>query len=153
VTSSKTTRRIASGIGLLAVTAMLTGCNKPQPKVTVQSGGTSKIVSAQPLCVLANACSADASKVVHLSAATGSQILIDVPKDLSNASWAVTAFTQDQAGKNSPVGIPGTGVPIKGKHTVRLAVPNGTGQYWVQVNALVPTKQLTTWIVSVDITV
>jgi hypothetical protein len=153
VTSSKTTRRIASGIGLLAVTAMLTGCDKPQSKVTVQSGGTSKIVSAQPLCVVAKACAEDVAKVVHLSAAAGSQILIDVPKDLSNASWGVAAFTRDQTGKNTPLDIPGTGTPIKGKHTVRLGVPQATGQYWLQVSALLPTKQLTTWIVAVDLTV
>ena len=76
-----------------------------------------------------------------------------MPKDLSDASWAVAAYTQDQAGKNTPLDVPGTGAPIKGKHAVRLAVPQATGGYLLQVSALAPTKQLTTWIIAVDLRV
>jgi hypothetical protein len=138
---------------LIASTTVLVGCDKPQAQVTVQSGSKSKIVSAQPICLLAKQCNPDVAKVVRLTAAPGGQVLVDVPKELSDASWAVAAYTQDQAGKNTPLDIPGTGTPIKGRHTVRLAVPQTTGGYWLQVSALAPTNQLTTWIVRVDISV
>jgi hypothetical protein len=151
VTVSKTRRRIAAGLGLVATATVLAACDRPQPKVTVQSGSRSKIVSAQSLCVVAKQCAVDTSKIVHLTAAPGSQILVDVPKDLSDASWAVAAYTQDQSGKNTPLDVPGTGSPIKGKHAVRLAVPQATGGYLLQVSALAPTKQLTTWIIAVDL--
>jgi hypothetical protein len=153
VTFSKTRRRIAAGLGLIAISTVLTACDKPQPKVTVQSGSKSKIVAAQPACVMTKQCGTDQARIVHLAATPGTQMLVDVPKELADASWAVAAFTQDQTGKNTPLDIPGTGTPIKGKHALRLGVPQATGMYWLQVSSLAPTKQLTTWIVAVDLRV
>lgn len=140
-------KTVAAVAGLMAVPALLTACDKPQPTVTVFNGSTAKAVSAQPACLLLSTCSAKQGRVVSLSAQPGSTILIDVPKKLADAGWIASAFTQDSTGKNTAV--TGAGTSTTTDLTARLQVPQGTGGYFVQVSALKPSNQLTTWIVRV----
>jgi hypothetical protein len=145
--SRRPRRAVAAGLAVLAAGAMLTACDKPQPTITVFSGSTSKAIKAQPPCVFSGTCDADQKKIRTLAVASGSTILIDVPKDLANAGWIASAFTQD-AGKNTPV--VGAGTSTTKSFSERLQVPQGSGGYFVQVSALKPTNQLTTWVLRVQ---
>lgn len=142
--------------GLITVVSLLTGCDKPQPTVTALSNDRSTIVPAQPGCTMlpTAACSPDPSKQKSIKASGGSQILLDVPLQLANAGWIVTAFTGDGT-TNTPLTTPAgvsTG-PIHGVHTVRLNVPAATaGSYFLQVTALKASKQLTNWLIAVQLT-
>lgn len=145
-------RVLAAGVGLAATTAVLTGCSQPQPSITVLSDNRSKIVRAQPACTVLGSCQPVQSRVPQVAAAGGSQILLDVPKELADAGWIVAAFTSD--GKsNTALSTPGAASqPIQGRHTVRLRVPAATtGSYYLQVTSLRPTNQLTTWLLGVQL--
>jgi hypothetical protein len=149
-TPRRTRRRlptVAAVTGLLAISALLSACDKPQPTVTVYSGSTAKAVSAQPPCLLLGTCSPNQGRVTGLSVEPGSTVLIDVPKQLADAGWIASAFTQDSTGKNTPVA--GAGTTTTTKLTARLQVPQGSGGYFVQISSLKPSDQLTTWIVRV----
>jgi len=146
-------RAAATGAGLVTTAVLLTACNKPQPTVTMFTGNKSQAVSAQPPCTVLGSCQSESSKVGQIKAASGSQILIDVPKALADGGWIVAAFTSDGT-KNTALTTPGaSSSPIKGHHTVRLQVPDATtGSYYLQVTALKPSNQLTTWLVGVQLT-
>jgi hypothetical protein len=149
-----TARTVAAGVATIAAAAMLVGCDRPQPSITVLSGAKAKSVSAQAPCVLTGACNADAKKVTRISAPAGTRILVDVPKDLAQAGWIVAAFTADTSGKNTAINGAGSS-PIQGEHNVRVQVPQvpsgGSGAYFLQVSSLRPNNQLTTWVVAVQI--
>jgi hypothetical protein len=99
-------------------------------------------------------CDAVGSKIRTVKAVGGSKIMVDVPKELADAGWIVAAFTSDAAGKNTPVPTPGaSSSPVHGEHSVRLVVPQVTsGGYFLQISSLRPSRQLTTWIVTVQLT-
>ncbi|MBV9823291.1 MAG: DUF2771 family protein [Actinobacteria bacterium] len=145
-------RPLAAGLALAAMAALLTGCSKPQPTITVLSDSKARTVRAQPACTVLGNCQPVAGRVPQVRAAGGSQILLDVPKALADSGWIVAAFTSD--GKtNTALTTPGAGSdPIRGRHTVRLQVPPATaGSYYLQVTALRPTNQLTTWLLGVEL--
>lgn len=146
-------RPVAAGLGVLAAAVLLSACDKPQPTITTFTGSKSQAVSAQPACTVLGSCQPESSKVGQVKAAGGSQILIDVPKDLADGGWIVAAFTSDGT-KNTALTTPGaSSAPIRGDHTVRLQVPEATtGSYYLQVTALKPSNQLTTWLVGVQLT-
>jgi len=158
VTESPRRSRLRSAGLLGAVVAvivpLLVACNKPQPTVTVFTGTKSKQVSAQPVCTIIGRCQTDLAKIARINAASGSHILIDVPKNLAQAGWLVAAFTTDTAGKNTPVSTPGAGTStMHGNLSTKLTVPAASaGSYFLQVSALKPSSQLTTWLVGVDLT-
>jgi hypothetical protein len=132
---------------------LLAGCSKPQPTITVLSDNRSRTVPAQPACTVLGSCQPVQSRVVQVKAAGGSQILLDVPKKLADGGWIVAAFTSD--GKtNTALTTPGaSSSPIQGRHTVRLQVPPATsGSYYLQVTALRPSNELTTWLLGVQLT-
>ena len=145
-------RVLAAGLPLAATAALLTGCSKPQPGITVLSDNRSKVVRAQPACTVLGSCQPVQSRVPQVPATGGSSILLDVPKELADSGWIVAAFTSD--GKtNTALTTPGAASPpIKGRHTVRLQVPAATeGSYYLQVTALRPTSRLTTWLLGVQL--
>jgi hypothetical protein len=158
LTSSRSRRALSLVIAAGAATTLLSACDKPQPTITVLSGSKSKIVKAQPECVILAQCTVDLKKVTDLNAARGGTILIDVPKSLASAGWIVTAYTQDSTGKNTP--IEGAGSATVNDHSVRVRVPEPTtdagGSYVLQVSPPAPSKRtqddrLTTWIVRVQL--
>lgn len=145
-------RALATGLGLAVTATLLTGCTKPQPGITVLSDNRSRVVRAQPACTVLGSCQPVQGRVPQVAATGGSQILLDVPKELADGGWIVAAFTSD--GKtNAALTTPGAGSsPIKGRHTVRLQVPAATaGSYYLQVTALRPTNRLTTWLLGVQL--
>ncbi|MEO7260301.1 MAG: DUF2771 family protein [Jatrophihabitantaceae bacterium] len=147
-------RVLAAGLGLAATaaTTVLAGCSKPQPSITVLSDNRSEIVRAQPACTVLGSCQPVQSRVPQVRATAGSQIMLDVPKELADAGWIVAAFTSD--GKtNTALTTPGAASqPIQGQHSVRLRVPSATaGSYYLQVTSLRPSNQLTTWLLGVQL--
>jgi hypothetical protein len=148
VTSSQTTRKVAAGLGVVGVAGLLSGCEKPLPKVTIQSGSASEIVSAQPVCVTQGSCNVDGKKAVKFKAASGSTILIDVPRDVARHGWLVKALAKDDTGKLAAIDAAGS-VPTK-QHTVRLLVPSKQDfDYILQVVPVVPKADSRTWVVTI----
>ncbi len=148
-------RSAAATLAVLAAAALLSGCTKPQPTVTVFSGSDSKAVAAQAPCVILGSCAEDVGKYAHITVRGGSQILLDAPRDLANAGWIVTAYIRDTAGKNTPLTSPqGVSTTSVIKDLVaRVQVPQATsGSYFLQVSSVKPSNQLTTWIVNVELT-
>jgi hypothetical protein len=145
-------RPLAAGLALAAAAALLTGCSKPQPTITVLADSKARTVHAQPACTVLGSCQPVAGRVPQVPVAGGSQILLDVPKALADSGWIVAAFTSDGS-KNTALTTPGAASePIRGRHTVRLQVPPATsGGYYLQVTALRPTNQLTTWLFGVEL--
>jgi len=145
-------RATTGALGLVTVGALVTSCDKPQPTVTMFNGSKARIVSAQPACLLTGKCGGDNRKVVVVAAAAGSRILIDVPRELARAGWIVAAFTTDASGKNTAIEGAGS-TSVRGDHTVRVQVPQASsGGYFLQVSALRPSNQLTTWVARVQLT-
>ncbi|MDQ1722292.1 MAG: hypothetical protein QOI26_2026 [Pseudonocardiales bacterium] len=145
-------RVLAAGLGLTATVSVLAGCAKPQPSITVLSDNRSQIVRAQPACMVLGSCQPVQSRVPQVAATGGSQILVDVPRELADGGWIVAAFTSD--GKtNTALTTPGAASPpIRGRHSVRLQVPAATeGGYYLQITALRPSNQLTTWLLGVQL--
>lgn len=141
-------------LGSLAGAVLLAGCGgKQSSEITVLSNDRSATVAAQPACAVLGSCGLVASKETRISAAAGSQIQLTVPNDLAKAGWIVAAYTTDGT-KNTPVSTPGASTgTLVGTRTARLAVPQATeGSYFLQVTALRPSNQLTTWLVGVQLT-
>lgn len=148
-------RSLVAALGLIALVPLLSSCDKPQPTITMLSSNRSTIVPAQPSCTMLDAggCDPVAGRQKTIKAVGGSQILVDVPHQLAEAGWIVTAYTTD--GKtNTPLTAP-SGVstgPVRGEHTVRLNVPAATtGSYYLQITALKPSNQLTNWLCLVQL--
>lgn len=147
---SRLRRLAALGAAAVATLTLLSACTKPRASITVFSGSTARSVAGQPACVITGKCVANTGKVVDLDAAPGSTILIDVPTDLAHAGWVAAAYASDQSGANSPIAGAGTSAPTT-KLSARVAVPQASGGYYLQVSAVRPSNQLTTWIVRVAI--
>lgn len=142
-------------IGLVTATVLLTACDKPQPTITVFGNNHATTVPAQPTCTILTSdnCALDAGRQRTVRARSGSQLLLDVPPELADRGYIVAAYTTD--GKtNTPLSTPGASTgPLTGKLAVRLAVPSqARGSYYLQVSALPPSRQLTTWLVLVQLT-
>ncbi len=149
---------LAAVLGLVMIVSMLTGCTKPQPTITVLANNRSTTVPAQPTCTIlaSNPCTLEAGKRRIVKARGGSQLLIDVPRQLADNGYIVAAYVTSGT-TNTPLTTPGAATgPISGQLSVRLTVPSQvSGSYFVQVNALPsknPSKQLTSWLVLVELT-
>ena len=148
-------RAVPAVAGMIAAAVLLTGCDKPQPTITVRGNDQPVTVPAQPSCTIlpAGNCALDGARQRTVAARGGSQLLLDVPSELARRGYIVAAYTTD--GKtNTPLSTPGASTgPITGQRTVRLTVPKqAKGSYYLQVTALPPSHQLTTWLVLVQLT-
>ena len=142
-------------VGLAAAAVLLTACDKPQPTITVLGNDRAVTVPAQPSCTIlpGNNCALDAGRQRTVHARGGSQLLLDVSPELADRGYLVAAYTTD--GKtNTPLTTPGASTgPITGTLALRLAVPSqAEGSYYLQISALPPSRQLTTWLVLVQLT-
>jgi hypothetical protein len=139
---------------MIAAVVLLTGCDKPQPTITVRGNDQPVTVPAQPSCTIlpAGNCALDGGRQRTVAARGGSQLLLDVPSELARRGYIVAAYTTD--GKtNTPLSTPGASTGPVTKPAVRLSVPNQTkGSYYLQVTALPPSQRLTTWLVLVQLT-
>ncbi len=136
---------------MLVAASVLTACDKPLPKVTVQSGSKSALVSAQPSCVTQGTCGLDEKQAKRFTAVAGSTILVDVPLEVANKGWLVKALVADSTGKI--VALDGGGSVSTNDHSVRLQVPaKAELDYLLQVVPVVPKSNSRTWVISVRTT-
>ena len=87
-------RRLLAAVSATgAMAALLTGCEKPAPIVTVVSGGTSVYSEAATFCFEEDAtldagqCAARESEVRELEVRAGERVGIDVDKELVDRGW------------------------------------------------------------------
>jgi hypothetical protein len=146
-------RVVAAAVGTVAVSALLTACDKPLPQITFLNGSATYRVSPQTYCFDAQHCRADTSRQLRsIRAAAGSTILVDVPKDVADQHWLVSAFTENN-GQQAPVQGAGSAV-INDSHSARVDVPADLvgGSYVLAVkstNGQIPTG---VWGVIVQVT-
>jgi len=79
-----------------------------------------------------------------------SRILVDVPKEVADNHWIVTAYTVDAKGKR--VTVPGADSPLlHGRHSVWLPVTSSE-DYYLQIGDFDGADRVGTWTVQVHVT-
>ena len=118
--------------GVLASTLLLAGCDKPVPKVTVQSGSFSTTIMPSTYCFDRGHCrSSTRIDLPVVAAAPDGKVLVDVPRDVVSRGWSVDALSLD--GKKN---LGGSG-PIRDSHSYRVASnANGGAPFIVAVQQL-----------------
>jgi hypothetical protein len=144
-------RRVAVLASLVAVTGVLAGCDKPIPKITLQSGSTSTQIDAQTYCFDVNnpkKCRIRTEGGVgSIHAPEGGTILIDVPRSVADHTWsAVSAQLQNGKFKTIPGEALTTG-SRRDTHFGRVRVPYGAGKtYYLVVLEQRGGKQSASWV-------
>jgi hypothetical protein len=147
---------IQAGVATVAVSiaaVTLTACNRPLPEISVLSG--SAVIRVQPQTYIF-AGSTDtrvtSGTVGSINAAGGSQILVDVPREVASQQWSVSAISLDAQGKQSSVNSDGASSPkVTHTHTTRVLVPYATGNYFLKI-ASAGNADGGIWLVQVRIT-
>ena len=118
--------------GALTGSALLAGCDKPAPKVTVQTGAFSTTIEPSTYCFDAKHCRSSARiDLPVIDAKPDDRVLVDVPRDLVGRGWSVTALTLDGA-----KALGGSGA-IHSSHSFRVAANTNNGNpFIVQVAQL-----------------
>jgi hypothetical protein len=145
-------RVLAAALGVVAATAVLSGCSKPVPQVTIQSGATTTLVSPLRYCfdTAMTKCRSDVTPQT-VRARSSSSLFVDVPKEVADKHWIVSAYKVDNAGAKSPLDGYGSASLLHSQHSTRVAVPYGTGSYFLSVAELDGTAQVGTWTVEVQV--
>ena len=141
---------------ILALAAgLLSSCDKPVPKITLQSGSVSTTVNAQTYCFdLAHCRIRTSGGIGTLRARAGSSILVDVPRDVADRHWsAVSAQIQSNGSFKTLTGAEFSSGTQRNSHAARVAVPFGVGSsYYLVVIAESGSKQTGTWVSKITIT-
>jgi len=114
---------------------VLTSCDRPLPAVSVLSGSTLVRVTPQTYFFNGPASARVTSGTVKSISATGGKtLLVDVPREVADQQWQVTAVTIDAQGKQSSVNVDGASSPVvTDSHSTRVVVPYATGSYYLKV--------------------
>jgi hypothetical protein len=142
-----------SAAAAVAITAstLLTGCDKPPPKVTVLGGG--KVVNITPSTYCFDGKHCPRSKTLDLptlTVAADEKVLIDVPRKVESRGWRAQALTLDGSK------VLGTSGAIEHSHSYR--VPSGIAQgdaFIVQIDELksgAPDGSVWSFLVKVSLT-
>ena len=130
-------RPMVTVLGAAAAVLTLAGCDKPTPGVTVQSGATSVVLKPQTYCFdtkTADCRVAVSGNVGTLHAHGGSSVLVDVPRGLAGGYWQVRSATQSSSGTFTSLTEAGTqSAVLHDRHTTRVQVPFGSGDYYLIV--------------------
>ena len=125
-------RRPAAAVAAaVAAVGLLAACDKPVPKITIQSGSVSTTVTPSTYTF-------DAAHVRHspldlpeITARPGGTVLVDVPRNVRDNGWTVNALSLDGA---KSLGSSGT---ITASHSYRVAAESNNGNpFIVQVQQL-----------------
>lgn len=115
-----------SVVGGLAATLLLAGCDKPVPKVTVQTGSFSTTITPSTYCFDAGHCrNSGGVDLPVVSVAADAKVLIDVPREVVGTGWSVNALSLD--GKKA---LGGSGT-IHDSHSYRLVSGVGGGDPFI----------------------
>jgi hypothetical protein len=149
--------RVARRAGLVAAavlaSATLTSCDKPIPNVTFLTGSTTTLVHALNYCFDAITHCHNTSKITIINAKSNSTVLVDVPREVADQHWIVTAFSLSK-GKTTPLDGYGSSV-LHNRHSIRLPVPYASGggsYYFLSVAEIRGAAQSGTWTVQVHVT-
>jgi hypothetical protein len=150
--SGRITRLAVAGVGLTAVAALLTACDKPTPSITVFTGSTAIKVNSAKYCFDGNAHTCRTSSAIgQITATSGSTIVVDVPREIANNHWAVTAFVKDTTGKITTIDASSSSV-VTGTHSVRLPVPQASsGGYQLAVQSFTGNSATGEWDIEVSL--
>ena len=121
VTSRAVTRRPRVGalgaLGVLAAAATLTGCDRPTPLVTAQSGGT--VVTANAACYTrGGVLRRYPGTTPVLKVGNGDRVGLDVPRSMADDGWTVTLTTADRSQSQAIATVP------KKQHYLSFPVPD-----------------------------
>ncbi len=111
------------GVGAAVASALLlTGCDKPVPKITVQAGSFSTTITPTTYCFDVGHCRASTSiDLPVVDTGADDKVLVDVPSAVADRGWSSTALTLD--GKKN---LGGSG-PIHNSHSYRIAANANDG--------------------------
>jgi len=121
----RTVRYAASAAAIGGVLA-LAACDKPAPKVTAQSGSTSMTVSPSSYSWDSTHLKKFVASLPEITTKTDGTVLVDVPRRVANAGWAISAISLSNTAK----AIGGSG-QIKDRHTFRVAAQTNNGQPFI----------------------
>src|SRR5438874_371856 len=120
--------KLVTVAAVIAATASLTACDKPLPEITVLSGSTTVVVSPQSYCNDAAHCHFPTKTTKVVGAVAGSQLLIDVPRQIADHPWLAQSGTISNDTLKTFVGENYTTGTVSGSHTARVDVPYGVGK-------------------------
>jgi Protein of unknown function (DUF2771) len=119
--------------GALASAAGLAGCDKPVPKITVQTGAFATTITPSTYCFDVAHCRPSTHiDLPVVSARPDDTVLVDVPREVVDHGWAVDALSLD--GSKS---LSGGAIPVRDRHSYRVAANANDGSpFIVQITQL-----------------
>jgi hypothetical protein len=146
-------RAVVLAASAVLASGLLAGCDKPVPKVTLQSGATSTNISAQTYCFDATHCRINEGGVTTLHAKAGGTVFVDVPRDVADRHWEAISAQISNGAVHQLKGAELSSGDRHGSHTARLVVPYGQGSsYYVVVYTQSGGKQTGAWLGRIQIT-
>jgi hypothetical protein len=125
-------RVLAAAVGAVALTGLLTACQKPTPEVTVLGGGKVVTISPSRYCFTASQCRAGKLDLPTFTVGADDKVMIDVPREVEHRGWQVQALSLEDVTK-----VLGSSGAIHGSHSYRVASGAADGSpFIVQVNEL-----------------
>jgi len=118
-------RTLAIGVAL-ASTLTLTACDKPAPKLTLQTGAFSTTVGPTTYAFDSTHLRTYSVSLPEVTAKTDATVLIDVPRKVAHNGWAVTAISLNA--KHTVLGDSGE---IKNQHSYRVAAQSNNGSPFI----------------------
>lgn len=123
-------RALLAVLGLAAF--VLTACQKPVPKVTVEGNGTVFTIAPSTYCFDAVHCRKSALDLPALTVGPDQKVMVDVPREVVSKGWEVAALSLQDISK-----VLGSSGPITDSHSFRIAANSGNGApFIVQVSEL-----------------
>jgi hypothetical protein len=123
-------RALLAVIGLAAL--VLTACQKPVPKITVEGDGTVVTIAPSTYCFDAAHCRRSALDLPAVTVGPDQKVMVDVPREVMSRGWQVAALSLQDISK-----VLGTSGPITASHSYRVAGSSGNGSpFIVQVSEL-----------------
>jgi hypothetical protein len=123
--------RAVAVAGALASTFVLSSCDQPTPKITVQRGSFSTTISPSTYCFDAAHCRTSRIDLPAVSARPDDTVLIDVPRTLASRGWSATVVSL------ASLRQVGGSAAVHDRHSYRVAASVNDGNpFIVQVQQL-----------------
>ncbi len=151
--SRRPIRLAGAAVAVAGVMGLLSACDRPLPEVSVLSGST--VVRVQPQTYYfkdPQQARVTSGTVSTISASGGNSILVDVPREVADQQWSVSAITLDASGTQTALNAVGASSPrVSDTHSTRVVVPFGTGNYFLKVASAGGTAG-GVWLIQVHVT-
>jgi hypothetical protein len=147
-------RVAAATVGGIAAVTLLTGCQRPVPYVTIETGHGSIRVPPQKWCYNPpNDCAKiGSSDLQTIKVPAGGTLLVDVPADVAQQRWLVDSYVE-QNGKQQVIPDASSGL-VADRHSTRVGVPAAFAgeQYILSVQSTNGANPTGVWGVLVEVT-